>query len=307
MLQECGGKASHLGELTKLKLNVPGAFCLVADAFINHLRSNNLEEQVLSIAHDTNYEDFRELEQKTSQIRCLIENAEMPPEIEGEIIENYHGLSKDETEPFVAVRSSVAVKDSEISSFPGMMDTYHYIRGSSEVTKHVKRCWASVWSARAAFARQSKGIEHTKVIIAPIVQLMVDSEIAGVLFTVNPVSREREEIVIEANWGLGESVVSGQTASDQYIVGKGQFNVKERRIARKEKAFVKAEGSGGTWVDVEPGKVNKPTLTGAQLQELCQVALAIEKHYLYPQDIEWAYEENVLHILQARRAKVAGE
>jgi len=307
MFQECGGKASNLGELTCLKLNVPKGFCVVADGFRHQLRSNSLEEQILDIAEYINYNDFQDLEQKTSRIRSLIENAKMPLEIEREIIENYQSLSEDELEPFVAVRSSVAVKDTQIASFPGMMDTYHYIRGSREVTENVKRCWASVWSARAAFARYRKEIEHAKAIIAPIVQLMVSSEIAGVVFTVNPVSGEREEIVIEANWGLGESVVSGQTVSDLYIVDKKRYNVKERRIARKEKAFLKAERGGGEWAEVEPEKVNKPTLTEAQVEELSRIAVAIEEHYGYPQDIEWAYEKGVLHILQARRAAVMGE
>ena len=136
---------------------------------------------------------------------------------------------------------------------------------------------------------------------------MVSSEIAGAVFTVNPVSGEREEIVIEANWGLGESVVSGQTVSDLYRVDKKLYRIKEKRIARKEKAFVKGKGGGGEWAAVEPEKVNKPTLTEAQVQEVSRIALAIEEHYGYPQDIEWAYEKGVLHILQARRAAVMGE
>ncbi|OGC76320.1 MAG: hypothetical protein A2Z27_03455 [candidate division Zixibacteria bacterium RBG_16_50_21] len=307
MLQECGGKASNLGELTGLKLNVPNGFCIVAEAFFNYLRSNRLEEQILNISRDIDYEDFQDLEQKTSAIRSLIENAGMPSEVEEEITENYQSLQKDKLVPFVAVRSSVAVKDTDISSFPGMMDTYHYVRGKSEVIKNVKRCWASVWSARATFARQKKGIEHAKAIIAPVIQLMVDSEFAGVVFTINPVSNAREEIIIESNWGLGESVVSGKTVSDLYIIGKGLLNIKEKRIARKEKAFVKAEGSGGTWVEVEPGKVNKPTLTDEQVRELCRIALAIEEHYGCPQDIEWAYKRGVFYMLQARKANIITE
>jgi len=303
MYQQVGGKGAHLGELTSMGLNIPKGFCVVAKAFSHHLTSNNLDKQILNIAERINYEDFQDLEQKTNKIRLLIENAEMPLGTEKEITENYQCLSKEESEPFVAVRSSVAVKGTQISSFPGMMDTYHYIRGSREVIENVRRCFASVWSGRAAFARYRQGIEHTKVIIAPIVQLMVNSEMAGVLFTVNPVSGEREEIVIEANWGLGESVVSGKAISDLYIVDKKLCNVKQKRIASKEKAFVKAKGGGGIWVEVEPDMVNKPTLTEGQVQELCTTALAIEEHYGYPQDIEWAYEKNILYLLQARRAK----
>lgn len=307
MVQDCGGKAAHLGELTSMGINVPKGFCVVAEAFYYHLKSNNLNEQILNIAEGLNYDDLQNLEQKANAICSLIETAPMPLEIEKEITENYKCLSKEDLEPFVAVRSSVAVKNARTSSFPGMMDTYHYIRGSKDVVENVRKCFASVWSARAAFARHEQGIEHRNAIIAPVVQLMVNSEIAGVLFTVNPISGEREEVIIEANWGLGESVVSGKTVSDLYIVDKKLYKAKETRIARKEKAFVKAKGSGGEWVSVEPDKVDKPTLADVQLKELCQTALAIEGHYGCPQDIEWAYEKNILYILQARRAKVGGE
>ena len=307
MLQECGGKAAHLGELTSLKLNVPKGFCVVSNAFTLHLKSHHLEEQIENIVKTIHFDDFQDLEEKTKGIRSLIEKAPMPSEIEKEIVDHYRSLSEAEAEPFVAIRSSVAIKDSEISSFPGMMDTYHYIRGNQAVIENVKKCWASVWSARGAFARYNKGIEHTKALIAPTIQLMVNSEIAGVLFTLNPVSGEREEIVIESNWGLGESVVSGRCLCDFYTADKKQFNIKVKKIARKEQTFRRAEEGGADWVNVEPEKVEKPTLTEAQVEELCRIACKIEGHYGYPQDIEWAYERGVPYILQARRARVAGE
>lgn len=307
MFQECGGKAAHLGELTRLKLNIPKGFCVMADAFTHHLRSNHLEEQIETMVKSIQFEDFQDLEKKTEEIRLLIEKATMPGEIEKEIIENYQTLSQEEADPFVAIRSSVAVKGSQISSFPGMMDTFHYIRGNRAVIENVKKCWASVWSARGAFARHNKGIEHSKAIIAPTIQLMVNSEIAGVLFTVNPVSGEKEEIVIESNWGLGESVVCGKCLCDFYAADKKQFNVKVKRIARKEQTYRRAGGGGAEWVNVEPDQVQKPTLTDAQVEELCRIACKIEGHYGYPQDIEWAYEKSIPYILQARRAKVGGE
>jgi pyruvate,water dikinase len=307
MFQECGGKAAHLGELTSMGLNIPKGFCLVAKAFLAHLESNNLDMQILNIAESINYDDFYELEQKTGKIRSLIEAAEMPLEVKKEITENYQRLSKEETEPFVAIRSSVAVMGTLLSSFPGMMDTYHYIRGRKEVVESVRKCFASIWSGRAAFARHKQRINHTNAIIAPIVQLMVNSEMAGVAFTANPISGEEGEIVIEANWGLGESVVSGKAVNDLYIVNKKPYKVKQMKIARKETSFIKSEGSGGEWVDVEREKVNKPTLTYAQVEELYRTALSIEEHYGYPQDIEWAYDEKgVLYILQTRRAKIGG-
>ena len=307
MFQECGGKAAHLGELTSLRLNVPNGFCVVAGAFDHHLKRNNLERQIETIAKSIHFDEMQDLEEKTKNIRSLIEKADMPPDVEKEIVENYRTLSQDEEEPFVAIRSSVAIRDSQVSSFPGMMDTYHYIRGSQGVIESAKKCWASVWSARGAFARHNKGIDHSKAIIAPTVQLMVNSDIAGVLFTLNPVSGAREEIVIESNWGLGESVVSGRCICDFYSADKKEFRVKQKRIARKEQTFKQAERGGAEWVNVEPEKVEKPTLTEGQVEELCRIACKIEKHYGYPQDIEWAYEKGVPYILQARRAKAGDE
>ena len=307
MFQECGGKAAHLGELTSLRLNVPNGFCVVAGAFDHHLKRNNLERQIETIAKSIHFDEMQDLEEKTKNIRSLIEKAYMPPEVEKEIVENYRTLSRDEKEPFVAIRSSVAIRDSQVSSFPGMMDTYHYIRGSREVIESVKKCWASVWSARGAFARHNKGIDHSKAIIAPTVQLMVNSDIAGVLFTLNPVSGAREEIVIESNWGLGESVVSGRCICDFYSTDKNEFKVKLKKIARKEQTFKQAKGGGAEWVNVEPEKVDKPTLSEGQVEELCRIACKIERHYGYPQDIEWAYEKGVPYILQARRAKTGEE
>ena len=307
MVQECGGKASHLGELTRLRLNVPKGFCVIEKAFSMHLNSNDLEKQIQDIAMTIDYENFDDLEEKTAQIRELIVNAPMPLEIEQEIAEHYGNLSGGEQDPFVAVRSSVAVKDSTISSFPGMMDTFHYIQGSKNVVKKVKECWASVWSGRAAFARHSKGIEHTKAIIAPTVQLMVNSEVAGVLFTANPISGSKDEIVIEANWGLGESVVCGKCLCDFYTADKNLLCIKVKKIAKKQQTFKQAKDGGAEWVEVEPEKVETATLTEAQVEELCRTACLIEGHYGYPQDIEWAYEKGVLYVLQARRARTGAE
>jgi pyruvate,water dikinase len=303
MFQECGGKAAHLGELTSLKLNVPNGFNVLGHAFYHHLQKNVLEDRVGEISRKINYDDYQDLEEKTEKIRALIVNAPIPPEIEKEIVENYERLSRDQQKPYVAVRSSVAVKDSSVSSFPGMMDTFHYIQGADRVVEKVKECWASVWSGRAAFSRHTKGIEHTKAIIAPTIQLMVNSDTAGVLFTVNPITGSKDDIVIEANWGLGESVVCGKCICDFYTADKNLFCIKVKKIAKKRQTYVQNKAGGADWVDVEPEKVNMPTLTENQVEELCRVACLIEGHYGYPQDIEWAYEKGVLYILQARRAK----
>ena len=187
------------------------------------------------------------------------------------------------------------------------MDTFHYIRGAQSVVEKVKECWASVWSGRAAFARHSKGLDHNKAVIAPTIQLMVNSEVAGVLFTVNPITGSKDEIVVESNWGLGEAVVCGRCQSDLYVMTKNPVSVKEKRIAKKHETYSQTEGGGAEWVQVEQAKVNQPTLTDSQIAELCRTACLIEEHYGYCQDIEWAYEKGNLYVLQARKARVGGE
>jgi pyruvate,water dikinase len=310
MFQECGGKASHLGELTRLKLNVPRGFCVVAEAFSNHLKHNHLNEQIEEIARGIIYGDFQDLEQKTGKIRSLIESAEIPPEIKEEIIENYHSLSEKEPEPFIAVRSSVAVRGSSISSFPGMMDTFHYLRGGGTVIANVRRCWASVWSARAASIRQKKRVEHSKAIIAPVVQNMVNSRSAGVIFTLNPLNGDPSKIIIEGSWGLGESVVSGAVTPDKVVVDKVMLEINERIISPKNIECVYDPEKGKVvHAEVAPELQNRPCFDDGEIKELVRLAECIEEHYGCPQDIEWAIDRdflfpNNIFILQSRAESV---
>jgi pyruvate,water dikinase len=321
MFEECGGKAANLGELSKLHLNVPYGFSVLGDSFYHHLTANGIRNKIDAIAATLDVENYLDLENKTAAIRKLIEEAPVPVQIERAITESYLHLSEDPA-PFVAVRSSVAIKGSAISSFPGLMDTFHYVKGATEVIEKVRECWASVWSARAAFTRLAKGLEHNNAVIAPTVQLMVNSEVAGVLFTVNPVSKSRAEIVIEANWGLGETVVSGRCSSDYYVVRKlcqnyglqtcsicpaDCFTIREEKIANKTETCVQAPEGGRRWVQNPVERAKQATLDQGKLHQLCSASCAIEEHYGYPQDIEWAFANGTLYILQARRAKTGGK
>jgi pyruvate,water dikinase len=304
--QECGGKAAHLGELTCMNLNVPRGFCVVAEAFSTHMEQNHLEGQISEIARGIDYEDYRGLDQKTAEIRSLIDNARMPAEIEEEITENYHNLVQSEREPFVAVRSSVAVKGSTLTSFPGMMDTFHYIKGAETVASYVKRCWASVWSARGASLRQKRGIEHSQAMIAPIVQKMVNARSAGVMFTLNPVNGDPSKVVIEGGWGLGESVVSGSLTPDQFIIDKVLLEINQRAVRIKKVEYVYNPDEGKvTYQDVGSDLQNKSCLEDREILELVKTARIIEEHYGRHQDIEWAIDNDFsfpdnIFILQSR-------
>ena len=306
MYEECGGKAAHLGELTALGLNVPPGFTVIGEAYYRHLEVSGLTEKIRTIAAGIDFGNFKDPEVKSKIIRDLIIAAPVPPEIEREIIENYAKLpgTKD---PFVAVRSSVAMRDSAISSFPGMMDTYHYIKGAQSVVEKVRECWASVWSSRAAITRNNKNLDNDKAVIAPTIQLMVNSEVAGVAFTMNPVTKVKNEIMIESNWGLGETVVSGKCQSDLYIVEKATAAIKEKTISEKRQTYVQSVGGGAEWIEVDQDKAKRPTLDQGMIDELCDTARKIEGHYGVCQDIEWAFEKGKLYILQARKARACGE
>ena len=302
--QQAGGKAANLGELTQSGFNVPHGFCVTSDALSYLIERNSIQPSIDAIAAEFDYDDYESVESKTAEIRSLITSAEIPEDLTAELTDTIREMVGPE-EAFVAVRSSVAVKGSQISSFPGMMDTYHYLKGEEEIINHIKMCWASLWTSRAVFARHHKNIDHNLGLIAPVVQRMVHSEVAGVLFTANPISGARDEMVIEANWGLGESVVSGKSMNDFFLLDKATAKEKTRRIAKKTVmvCFDEAKGIGRKECEVASEMMSMPTLSEDQVHELGKTGIEIEGVFGFPQDIEWAYEKGVLFILQSRNIK----
>lgn len=303
-IQEAGGKAANLGELTKAGFNVPPGFCVTSDALSYLIEESGIQTRIDEIIAELDYEDFGGLDQKTSEIREMIASAEIPGDLLKEISDAVKSLADPEP-PFVAVRSSVAVKDSDISSFPGMMDTYHYLKTEEEIVAHIKMCWASLWTTRATMTRHHKNVDHHLGLIAPIVQKMVHSEIAGVLFMANPITSNRDEIVIESNWGLGESVVSGKSMNDFYLLSKYPLKLKEKRISKKTItiSFDEEKGYGRKEMSVAPDKMDAVTLSDGQAEELGKIGLKIDALFGFPQDIEWAYEKGELYILQSRNIR----
>lgn len=307
-VQRCGGKATSLGVLTRAGARVPPGFCIVADAFFYVVDSNSLSDRIAGIAASLNFDDYNDVEAKTALIRSLITSAAIPDDLEQDIRERYRKLASGDNK-FVAVRSSVAVKDSPISSFPGMMDTYHYVLGEADVLEKIRECWASLWTARAAFTRYQKKISHERGLIATVIQLMVNADTAGVLFTANPITKATNEIVIESNWGLGESVVSGRSMNDFYVLDKESLTVKQKKIARKTMMVTmdQEKGFGRKEQPVPPERAAAPTLSETQLAELGGVSRKIEQHFNFNADIEWAYQNGALYILQTRRIRYPGE
>lgn len=302
--QTAGGKAANLGELTQNGFNVPMGFCVTSNSLSYLVEENHLQKKIDSIIATFTFENFKDSEEKSAKIRDLIIQAKIPSDLLQEIHDAVAQLNTP-SPPFVAVRSSVAVKDSEISSFPGMMDTYHYIKGEAEIIDHIKQCWASLWTNRAIITRYRKGIDQNKGLIAPVVQKMVHSDVAGVMFTANPITNSREEIVIEANWGLGESVVSGKSMNDFYLMDKDPLKLKDKRISKKNiiVGFDEDKGFGRKEMELSAERAHEPTLSDDQIIKLGDTGLKIEDAFGYPQDIEWAYEKEELFILQSRNIR----
>lgn len=306
-IAQTGGKAAMLGELTRAGFNVPPGFCVTGASLDYVLESGNLWPEINAVMESMNFDSYKDIEDKAVGIREVVENAPIPQDLRDEITENINGM-KDSSgaDPFVAVRSSVAVKDSAISSFPGMMDTYHFIKGEEEIISYIRKCWASLFTDRALYRRHQQNIPQDKGIIAPIVQRMVNADVAGVMFTANAVSSARDEIVIESNWGLGESLVSGEALVDYFVVTRtNPPQVKQKKIAKKNIMVTidREKGIGRKKYELSEELSNKCSLTDEQLMELAEIGPRIEALFGVPQDIEWAYENNELFFLQSRKIK----
>jgi phosphohistidine swiveling domain-containing protein len=302
-----GGKGANLGELVGAGLPVPEAFCVTTDAYRAFIDANALQDPILAELDSCNYEDVVDLGRRGSAIRERIIAAAMPQAIESQIRENYIKLEAAFGSALpVSVRSSATAEDLPGTSFAGQQDTYLHISGIDAVLEHIKKCWGSLWTDRAISYRQRQGFRHEDVLLAVVVQEMFPSDVAGVMFTANPVTSNPDEVFINASWGLGEAVVSGQVNPDQYIVAKGSFDLREKLIHDKKIMTVRREdGQGSHEADVPEALRNVETLTDEQIQDLTRIGLGIEEHYGFPQDIEWGYSNGRFAILQSREITAA--
>lgn len=303
-----GGKGANLGELTQAGIQVPPGFCVTADAYRHFIQSTGLQDKIRTLMAETNLNDTRDLEAKTSTIREMITSTPMPAEIKEEIVSAYESLSTAGSLARVAVRSSATAEDLPDASFAGQQDTYLNILGDQEVLDYVQKCWASLWTSRAAYYRQTQGFNHFEVYLAVVVQKLAAADKAGVAFTSNPVTNHRDEIVINASWGLGEAVVAGLVTPDDYIVEKGTWNIKQIEVAEK-KLMVTRDPENEIGTRTVPVRerlgeayVARQCLSNQDIVRLAQICSRIEQHYNMPMDIEWAYDasDDQFYLLQAR-------
>ena len=300
-----GGKGANLAEMYNIGLPVPPAFIVTAQAYAQFLSENELNEKIVELLSGFDYENTAELEERTKKVRELIMNAEMPDYIAEEIIEAYEILSTNEQaiikEPcFTAVRSSATAEDLLTASFAGQQETYLNVKGNTALLEAIKKCWASLFTARATYYRHKKGFSHEKTLIAVIVQKMINSEKSGVTFTIEPVKNDKTKIVIEAVFGLGEGIVSGTIEPDYYLVDKQTLNVVEKKIGIKKLEFTRDSSGKNIKKELPAEKQRQQVLEPWEIKKLVEYGIKLEEHYKWPQDIEWAIEGGNIYIVQTR-------
>jgi pyruvate,water dikinase len=307
-LERVGGKGANLAELARADFAVPPGFLVTTDAYRAFVRSNRLASRIVDLARAVSPDDPVALEQVSEQIRALFEQGKMPDDIAQAVIDAYGDLrplppdarsqaGSGAEETAVAVRSSATAEDLPGLSFAGQQDTYLNIVGEAAVLEAVKRCWGSLWTARAIGYRARNRIRPDDVALAVVVQRLVRSDVSGVLFTANPLTGRRNETVIDASYGLGEAIVSGQVEPDHYVVDPSAWRITGHKLGAKALAIVPRAG-GGTDQIARGGDTQ--ALDDAQILELARTAGRIAAHFGTPQDIEWAWAEGRLYILQSR-------
>ncbi len=293
-----GGKNANLGEMTYAHLPVPYGFAITAYAYKRFIEDTGIAAKIYDIINETmtTPDDPKQGELASKKIRKLIESTRVPKDIEKAIKSAYEDLCRKlkMKDVFVAVRSSATAEDLADASFAGQQETFLNIRGADEVVANALKCWSSLFTPRALFYRNEKGFAHEKVFISVGVQKMVNSRAAGVMFTLNPVTGNTNQIVIDGNYGLGEAVVSGSVNPDDFVVDKETLKVTEKRVVKKTVQYVRDPKTGDTVHGEVPLKMqDQPCISNDEINRLAELAKRIEQHYGKPQDIEWAIDKDI--------------
>jgi pyruvate,water dikinase len=304
-----GGKCANLGELLgKIGVPVPNGFALSAYAYQFFIEKTKAKKVIEDILADIDMSDMTSLQNASKKIRKHIENQPMPEDIESAVLKAYRMLCNQNGKKnvAVAVRSSATAEDLPGASFAGQQDTFLNVT-QKDLISSIKKCWSSLFTPRAIVYRKEKGFSHSDVLISVAVQGLIFSRVSGVMFTLEPVTGSRDRIVINASWGLGEAIVSGQITPDEYVVEKGSFRILDKHIAKKSKQIVSDKKGSTKWATVPKTLQDQPALTDEAIISLARYGEQIEMHYGVSQDIEWAVDErDRIFILQARPETVYG-
>jgi pyruvate,water dikinase len=291
-----GGKGASLGEMTSIGLPIPPAFVVTAQAYRKFLIESDIEDTLFGRLEDIDVEDTQDLEKASAQAKELIMNTPMLEYLKNEIKKAYQKMGKNVV---VAVRSSATAEDLPGASFAGQQETFLNIMGIEDLLEAVQKCWASLFTARAIYYRSRQGFQDRQVNIAVVVQQMIPSEKAGVMFTSHPVTGEPETIV-EGSWGLGEAIVSGSVSPDKYVFDQRRAKVVDQVIGTKKIAIIPDGKKGTREVELPQEKQDVSALSEEEVKKLAEFGRIAEEHYGSPQDIEWAIVKDRIYILQSR-------
>lgn len=296
-----GGKGASLGEMMQAGIPVPPGFVILSGAFDEFTKATGLGIDIDAILGKVIIKEPDAAENASKKIQAMILAERIPENMENEILASFHKLDAE----FVAVRSSATSEDSASAAWAGQLDSF---LNTTEKTllENVKKCWASLFTPRAIFYRFEKELHQTKISVAVVVQKMVESEKSGIAFSVHPVTQDRNQIIIEAGYGLGEAIVSGSVTPDSYVVGKQAFDILEINVQDQSKALYRKTGGGNEWRELG-GKGKEQVLTKDEIVELAKLIAKIESHYDFPCDIEWAEEAGRLYIVQSRPITTLGK
>lgn len=321
-----GGKGASLGELYKAGFSIPPGFCVTAEAYKKVLEDSSLNEKIKEILDSVDVGDTENLNEKSKEIRELILNVKIAEDMKADILEAYENMNVDNEvfknankqvldlisagreDAFVAVRSSATAEDLPEASFAGQQETFLNVKGKEKLLDSIKKCWASLFTSRAIFYREKNNFDHMQVYLCVVVQKMINSETAGVMFSVNPATNNKNEILIEAGYGLGESVVSGAINPDLYIIDKESMGIKSKQIKKQTWMFVKDHTTGETVKkNVDGALQESQVISNEVIDVLAELAVKIEDYYKKPQDIEWAVENKNVFIVQSRPITTLGK
>ena len=290
-----GGKGASLGEMIQVGVLVPNGFVILASAFEKFLEETDLNVEIDSILDTVNHKEMHTIEGASEKIEALILGAEMPQDIALEIKRFFKNLNS----KYVAVRSSATAEDSASAAWAGQLESY---LNTTEETllENVEKCWASLFTPRAIFYRFEKDLHKQKISVAVVVQKMVESEKSGIAFSVHPVTQDRNQLIIEAGFGLGEAIVSGQITPDSYVVEKQPRRIIDKNVQTQSRGLYRAESGGNEWRDIPKEQGEKQVLSDDEILKLSEIILEIENHYGFPCDIEWAFKDRKCYIVQSR-------
>jgi len=292
-----GGKSANLGELKRLQIPVPDGFAISSEAYFEFLEKNKLTDQIKKILEKIDFKNTDLVSEIAEHLRDLILLAELPSDITAEVSKAFNQLTK--KSEYVAVRSSATIEDVALTSFAGQLESFINLKSLDEALLSIKKCWASLYDTGSLFYIKEKNIDTSKVGVAIMIQAMIESDVSGVMFTVDPITNNKSRIVIESVLGLGELIVKGEVTPDHYELAKESFTIINKEIGSQPKQLILSK-SENREIPVAAAYKNTQKIPDSKLIELAKIGRNIENAYLFPQDIEWAMENDELYILQSR-------